>query len=79
MDQQHSIVNALWKIEPCNKYEGGLLTWEKEYRLKHFVTGKYLCVKKFNDEYRLEFNDKDTDWTKFKFSEISSGKKNKFI
>ncbi|EGR30657.1 MIR domain protein [Ichthyophthirius multifiliis] len=79
MEQEHSIFNGLWKIEPINIYEGGLLTWENTYRLKHFVTGKYLSVKQIKYDFQLEFAYEDLSNTCFKFFDIAQRKKTKYI
>ena len=35
---------GLWKIEAINVKRGGLLLWDHKYRLKHLMTGMYLCI-----------------------------------
>lgn len=45
LTKELSNISSFWKIEPVRLFTGGHLTWDAIYRLKHFVTGKYLTVK----------------------------------
>lgn len=41
--------SCFWKIEAEKFNDGGKVAWEKRYRLRHYLTGRYL---------RLEMDDK---------------------
>lgn len=36
--------SCLWKIEGQNRQKGGIVQWDIPYRLRHFISGKYLRV-----------------------------------
>lgn len=46
---------GLWKIESLDVQLGGEMRWDKNYRLKHVISGKYLSV---DDGHRLILVDK---------------------
>ena len=37
--------NGMWVVENQDFKKGGFVEWKTPYRLKHFTTGMYLCVK----------------------------------
>ncbi|EGR33561.1 MIR domain protein [Ichthyophthirius multifiliis] len=73
-------IKALWIIESTNIYNGGLLKWENTFRLKHFITGKYLCVRQDyqnSDNNYLDLTSSDEKGSVFKFLPLKQTENNK--
>ena len=59
----------MWIIEDQDIRSGGLIAFEKKYRLKHHSTGYYLCVLKTTERpkdklrgsMRVKVGEKDDD------------------
>ncbi|KAL4447069.1 hypothetical protein ABPG74_013921 [Tetrahymena malaccensis] len=85
--KEQSILFAFWKIEPIFMYSGGYIKWNEVYRLKHFITGKYLTVRVFQQPKAnpiegvdtfvyLDLTDQDDLGTHFSFIPITQQKNN---
>ena len=57
-------VSAFWKIESDNFTKGGRVTYNKNYRLRHYSTGKYLAIAEAKPESKGETRSKCETKTK---------------
>ena len=54
-----NILNACWEIQNLIYHKGGKIEWNKEYRLKHISSGRYLTVN--NEDHSLDLTKQITD------------------
>lgn len=49
---------------------GGRVDWKREYRLRHYQTGRYLEITKMGNLVEMELVSNPTDKSRFKFAQI---------
>lgn len=72
-NKQHDLpTSCFWKVESSDQMSGGLLDWNKTYRLRHFQTGRYLQIKRNKDLVDMELVSNGQEKTLFKFVQIQN-------
>lgn len=60
--------SCFWKIESADQMNGGRVDWKREFRLRHYQTGRYLEINKTGNLVDMELVANPTDKSRFKFA-----------